>query len=378
MKKLFTLVYALFAFAPFAGYAQCSDQITLTYYVSGVLTSQTIVSGKSGGSVPVCPSAGALYSLSASSTSNSVLTVTKVITQGATPAADVVESPAVGSAALVSPQELHVSLSFATTTIFRVESKATDPNCSKDDFVYLTFTPTLTLVSNAPVSGVCNGGAVTLTAAGSTSGTYTWSANGVVIPGKTSSSITENPIDNTTYTVSTTTSCGTSSQQITIPVKTLSISPNAPFACTGQSTTITASYNGPSATYSWSILGQAPFATTSAVTVMPLVTTTYQVVAHTGTNDCGDITKTVTVTVGAPTVSVAPTAATVCSGSPTTLRATSNNPSAVFTWSIGAVIIATGSSVTVSPTTSTTYTVTATTSCGSPTATVALTVAPGL
>ena len=382
MKKLFTLVYALFAFVPFAGFAgnglspqaNCSDQITLTYYVNGVLTSQTIVSGKSGGSIPVCPSAGALYSLSASSTSNSVLTVTKVIAQGANPAADVVESPAISSAARVSPQELHVSLSFATTTIFRVESNATDPNCSKDDFVYLTFTPTLTLVSNAPVSGVCNGGAVTLTAAGSTSGTYTWSANGVVIPGKTSSSITANPIDNTTYTVSTTTSCGTSSQQITIPVKTLSISPNAPFACTKQSTTITASYNGPSATYSWSILGQPTFATTSTVTVAPEFTTTYQVVAHTGTTDCGDITKTVTVTVGAPTVSVAPTAATVCSGSPTTLRASSNNPSAVFTWSSGTGSILTGSSVTVSPTTSTNYTVTATTACGSPTATVALTV----
>ena len=380
MKKLFTLVYALFAFVPFAGFAGnglspqavCSDQITLTYYVSGVLTTQTINNGQSGGSIPVCPSAGALYSLSASSSSDAVITVTKVITKGVNnPAADVVESPAIGSATRPPNTPLSVSLSFATTTIFRVESKATG-SCTKHGFVYITFTPTLTLVSNAPVSGVCNGGAVTLTAAGSTSGTYTWSANGVVIPGKTSSSITANPIDNTTYTVSTTTSCGTSSQQITIPVKTLSISPNAPFACTKQSTIITASYNGPSATYSWSILGQPTFATTATVTVAPEFTTTYQVVAHTG--DCGDITKTVTVTVGAPTVSVAPTAATVCSGIPTTLRASSNNPSAVFTWLSDAGSILTGSSVTVSPTTSTNYTVTATTACGSPTATVALTV----
>jgi hypothetical protein len=126
-------------------------------------------------------------------------------------------------------------------------------------------------------------------------------------------------------TVTTSTSCGTSEQQVTIPVKDVIVSPSAPVICSRQSTTLTASYTGSSATYKWCVKGEAsPLATTATLTQSPPITTTYQVVATTA--DCGTITKEVTVTVGTQTLSVSPSAATICAGGSTTLTATSTTP----------------------------------------------------
>jgi hypothetical protein len=127
--------------------------------------------------------------------------------------------------------------------------------------------------------------------------------------------------------VTTSTSCGTSEQQMTIPVKDVIVSPSAPVICSRQSTTLTASYTGSSATYKWCVKGEAsPLATTATLTQSPPITTTYQVVATTA--DCGTITKEVAVTVGTQTLSVSPSAATICAGGSTTLTATSTTPSA--------------------------------------------------
>lgn len=368
MKKLFTLVFALCAFVPFASFSQCSGQYTITY-PSGTTTVTTPTNNGSGNvSATFCPAPGpaTAQSLSVFSASASSLVLEETVGTVTT---------TIGTATLPNGSTYVFTLPATTSSVlYTLTSSLTACQNPKPQIFKLTLAPTLTLASSAPASGVCYQALVTLTAAGSTSGTYTWSANGVVISGQTGSSIQVNPTATTTYTVSTTTSCGTSSQEVTVTVKTLSISPNAPFACSGQATTITASYNGNSATYSWNIKGQPSFATTPAVTVTPTVTTTYQVTIT--TSDCGTITKEVTVTIGTPTVSVTPTAATVCSGSPTTLRATSNNPNAVFNWSPSTGLnTTTGSTVIASPTTSTTYTVTANTTCGNPTATVALTVA---
>ncbi len=366
MKKLFTLVFALCAFVPFASFSQCSGQYTITY-PSGTTTSSTQTNNGSGSaSATFCPAPGpaTAQSLSVLSSSASSLELQKTVGTVTT---------IIGTATLTAGSTYVFTLPATTSSVLYTLTSTIACNNPKPQTFTLTLAPTLTLASSAPASGVCYLTPVTLTAAGSTTGTYTWSANGVVISGQTGSSIQVNPTATTTYTVSTTTSCGTSSQEATVTVKTLSISPNAPVACSGQATTITASYNGNSATYSWNIKGQPSFAATPAVTVTPTVTTIYQVTIT--TSDCGTITKEVTVTIGTPTVSVTPTAATVCSGSPTTLRATSNNPDAVFNWSPSTGLnTTTGSTVIASPTTSTTYTVTAITNCGNPTATVALTV----
>ena len=369
MKKLFTLVFALCAFLPFASFSQnpCSGQYTITY-PSGTTTSSTQTNNGSGSaSATFCPAPGPATAQSLSVLSSSASSLVLEETVGTV-------TTTIGTATLTAGSTHVFTLPATTSSVLYTLTSTIACNNPKPQTFTLTLAPTLTLASSAPASGVCYRAPVTLTAAGSTTGTYTWSANGVVISGQTGSSIQVNPTATTTYTVSTTTSCGTSSQEVTVTVKTLSISPNAPVACSGQATTITASYNNNSATYSWNIKGQPSFATTPAVTVTPTVTTTYQVTIT--TSDCGTITKEVTVTIGTPTVSVTPTAATVCSGSPTTLRATSNNPDAVFNWSPSTGLnTTTGSTVIASPTTSTTYTVTANTTCGNPTATVALTVA---
>ncbi|SMB95875.1 hypothetical protein SAMN00120144_0492 [Hymenobacter roseosalivarius DSM 11622] len=381
MKKLYKFLLSCLGLLllSFSGYAQCSNQITTKYYNNGLLVTDNTNKGQSGYTGTVCPTAGAAYTFSASSTSNARMTWSRVITRGSTPDLDVVSN--IETRLVPSPNEFEVELSFTTTTTFRLESdagKGSYPgnNCNNTtiSYVYLTLTPALAL-SSPNFSGVCIGSDVTLNASGSTTGVYTWTANGVTL-NKTSSSITEKPLVTTTYTVTTSTNCGTSSQQLTIPVKDVTISPSAPTICSGQSTTLTANYNGDNTgiSYNWTVKGgSTSLPTTKSITVTPTATTTYQVVVN--TNDCGQFTKEVTVTIGAPTVAISPSAATICSGGSSSLTAVSNNPNATFTWSPSTSLSSpTGATVIASPTTTTTYTVTATTPCGVVTSQVVVTV----
>ncbi|NKI88993.1 hypothetical protein HBN54_001586 [Hymenobacter sp. 1B] len=254
-----------------------------------------------------------------------------------------------------------------TSTLFRLRADAKNyptGNCSKIDYVYVTLAPALSL-SSSGVSGICMGTSTTLTASGSTGG-YTWSANGTNIPNQTGATLTVAPTVTTTYTVTANTSCGLSSQQLTVPVFGVSVTPSAPVICAGESTPLTASYSGTSATYQWFVKGQpGVLSTSNTLTVAPNTTTTYQVVAT--PSDCGGttITKDVPVTVGPPTVVISSGGGTICSGTSTTLTAVSNNPNVSFAWQANGAPIAgqTSRTLTVSPTATTTYTVTATAPC---------------
>ena len=75
----------------------------------------TVNNGQSGSSATVCPTAGAQYTFSATSTSDAVLTWTRVITRGLTPASDVVSAP-ISTATLLAKGVLDATVSFATTT----------------------------------------------------------------------------------------------------------------------------------------------------------------------------------------------------------------------------------------------------------------------
>jgi gliding motility-associated-like protein len=113
--------------------------------------------------------------------------------------------------------------------------------------------------------------------------------------------------------------------------------------CAGQSTTLTATG---ASTYQWS---GGITATTSSVTVAPLVTTNYYIK---GVTFCDSIIDTITVVVSAPaTISVAGNT-TVCAGQSTTLTASGNG---TFQWSGGST--STSSSINVSPSVTTSYTV---------------------
>lgn len=371
---------ALLLLLPLRSFGQCNNNLDISYYDSnGIVQTQRITNGSSGSTVPVCPTAGATYELSGSSTSDATLSWARVITKGATTAGDVVTN--IGSpATVVAGTRLTVPLTFTSQTIYRFRSDAT-AKCStgKDFYAYITLSPALELTATG-ANGICAGSSTTLTASGSSSGTYTWSANGTTIPGKTGATLTVSPGITTTYMVTTATAspCNTSSQQVTIPVFGLTIEPSAPTICSGQSTTLMASYNGNSATYQWFVKGQSMvLSTANTLPVAPTSTTIYQVVATTA--DCsGTLTKETTITVGAPTVTTSPTSATICSGGggAVVLQALSNNPAATFSWAPGAGLSATtGATVTATPAATTTYTVTATTPCGTVTSQVLVSVA---
>jgi hypothetical protein len=135
-----------------------------------------------------------------------------------------------------------------------------------------TFAPATVTVSPTGTTAVCPGSAVTLSATGATS--YTWST------ASSGSSISVTPSVNTTYSV-----VGASGFCIGMGVKTVSVLPSPTLGvsssttnlCIGQTATLTA--NGASS-YTW-----MPSGSGATIAVSPTVNTTYTVVG-TGTNTC--------------------------------------------------------------------------------------------
>ncbi|MFN5365488.1 MAG: SBBP repeat-containing protein, partial [Bacteroidota bacterium] len=191
---------------------------------------------------------------------------------------------------------------------------------------------------------ICTGASATLTASGG--GTYKWSTT----PEQTTPAITVSPIADATYTVTVTNADGcTSTTSTTITVKALptaSISVaetsgstnNDGTICTGASATLTASGGG---TYKWST---TPQQTTAAITVSPIVNTTYTVTV-TNADGC-TATSSSTITVKAlPTPSIAVTDmsgntnndGTICSGASATMTASGGTG---YAWSSGESVAA--------------------------------------
>ncbi len=199
--------------------------------------------------------------------------------------------------------------------------------------------------------------------------TYNWSNGG------TSSSITVNPVNTATYTVTVQDSCGSSAtDSIKVTVN------NIPLTASTHDTTINcpntatlhiwASGGGGGYTYNWST-----GATTSSVNVSPLKDTSYIVSVS---SPCGNqrVTDTVKVTVNTVQLKVQANDTTIiCSGT-ATLNAlvTGGGNGYSYSWNTGA----TTSSITVSPQKDTAYLVTVSTPCGSQTIkdTVKVTVTP--
>ncbi|MGP8214677.1 MAG: T9SS type A sorting domain-containing protein [Bacteroidia bacterium] len=215
-------------------------------------------------------------------------------------------------------------------------------------------TITINTIPSTPIvsgnSPICAGGTLNLSASSPGATSYSWTGP------NSFSSATENPsitgtttADAGTYSVKATDACGTSpANSVTVTVNTPPVvSVSGPDTiCSGSTATLSA--NG-ATTYTWST-----GTTGSTINVSPTVTTTYTV---TGANGTCDNAKTITVTVySAPTVSVSPTAPSICPGSSITLSASG---ASTYTWSPAAGLSATtGSSVTATPAGTTTYTVT--------------------
>ncbi len=189
------------------------------------------------------------------------------------------------------------------------------------------------LTITATNSVVCPGTTVTLNATGGSN--YNWNT------GATTSSIIVTPSTSTTYTVTDPGNPCSSAGTILISVITqphITIAGSAS-VCLGTSELLTAVGGG---NYSWST-----GATTISISVSPTATTTYSVVAATGT--CAD-TGYFTVSVIQPPVAQIACVDTLCSGQTGILSASGGN---TYLWSNGS----TASAITVSPSANTTYSV---------------------
>ncbi|MGZ3864084.1 MAG: T9SS type B sorting domain-containing protein [Bacteroidia bacterium] len=205
----------------------------------------------------------------------------------------------------------------------------------------VTITPTAT--------SVCAGDTTSLTAAGSS--TYTWSANAGSVVGAT---VVVLPVSNTVYTVTADNGTGCISTQTvaivvnSLPALTVTASPAS--VCPGGSSTLTASG---ATSFTWD--ANAGGVTTASATVTPAVYTTYTV---TGSNGTCSTTAVVDVAISAtPTISVIANPVNVCASGTSTLSASGASS---YTWSSGGTFPTT----TVNPSATTVYTVTGINSAG--------------
>jgi hypothetical protein len=231
-----------------------------------------------------------------------------------------------------------ITVSPPQTTTYKLTVNQNGVTCT-DSVKVTVSTPTASITGT---NTICSGQSTTLTASGG--GTYLWST------GATTASITVNPTQTTTYTVTVTNAAGciaTTSRTVAVNANPTASVSGTNSICSGQSTTLTATGGG---TYLWST-----GATTASITVNPTQSTAYTV---TVTNTAGcTATASRTVTVNAnPTASVSGTNS-ICSGQSTTLTASGGG---TYLWSTGA----TTASITVNPTQSTTYSVTVTNAAG--------------
>lgn len=238
-----------------------------------------------------------------------------------------------------------ISVTPTATAVYTVTGTSTGCSNTKTVSVAVNTTPTVA-VNNATV---CSGNAVTLTASGAT--TYSWSTSA------TTASISVSPATTTVYTVTGTTTGCSNTKTVSVTANTTpTVAVSNATICSGNSAALTASG---ATTYSWSTS-----ATTASISVTPTATTVYTV---TGTSTGCSNTKTVSVTVKTtPTVAASNT--TACSGNAVTLTASG---ATTYSWNTGA----TTNTISVSPSSTANYTVTGITNGCSAVKVVTVTVA---
>ncbi len=214
-----------------------------------------------------------------------------------------------------------------------------DNTCASDTTISTVVIPSVPAASISGVDTICQGQSVTLTATGGTS--IQWSGGSTA----TTYTISDSPQNTTAYyaTVSNGT-CASEPDTFMVVVRPLPLVTISGLnnICAGQNITLTASG---AVNYQWS---GGSSATTSAINVAPLSTTTYYVTTSDGL--CTSVPDTFVVTIlPTPIVTiVGPT--TICYGQTVTLAA---NGATSYQWSGGSN--ATTSTITVSPITNTTY-----------------------
>ncbi len=229
----------------------------------------------------------------------------------------------------VSPEE---------TTTYTVTLSDGDNSVSDEVIVTVNEAPTVSLGEDITI---CVGSEVVLTANGT--GDFLWNN------GETTESITVNPTESTTYSVTASNDCDSeATDEIIVNVSgelTLNITEDTS-VCTGSNVTLTAETEGE---LLWST-GE----TTASITVNPTEETVYAVTATSG--DCSISKEVIVSIVQLPEVNLGDDIS-ICAGNEITLTAEGNGE---ILWNTGE----TTKSITINPTETSTYTVTVSTACG--------------
>jgi len=244
-----------------------------------------------------------------------------------------------------------ITVSPTETTTYTVTVSEGSDSDSDEVIVTVETSPSVSLGDDITI---CEGEDITLTAEGN--GDFLWST------GETTASITVNPTETTTYTV-TADACNTSVTDEIIVNVTPGITLDAGddvTLCSGENITLTAIGNGD---FLWNT-GE----TTASITVSPTETTTYTVTSSSGNCSLSD--EVIVTVETSPSVSLGDDI-TICEGEDITLTAEGNGD---FLWSTGE----TTASITVNPTETTTYTVTADACNTSVTDEIIVNVTPGI
>ncbi len=266
-----------------------------------------------------------------------------------------------------------VNASPTNTTTYTVTG--TDLNgCINTEQVVLTVNPLPNVTASAAPATICVGDASTLTAVGAD--TYVWSPSSS-LSGSSGSSVTAQPNNTTTYTITGTDINGcvnTATLTVNVnPNPAVNVSASPSVICIGNSAVLTATGAN---TYTWTPSATLSSSTGSTVTANPIVTTTYTV---TGTTMGGcTSSSTVTVTVN-PVLSLTVIGgAEICYGSSVNLTAIAsggNGGPYFYNWSPATGLnITNAATVIASPTVTTTYTVSVSDNCGTPMRTEQVTV----
>lgn len=155
-------------------------------------------------------------------------------------------------------------------------------------------TTVVTVTTNPTAPSYCVGGSASITASGAT--TYSWSP-ATALSATTGATVTANPTNTTTYTITGTSAGCTGTATVTVTVNnlpTIAVSPAAPAICEGATASLTASG---ATSYSWSPATDLDATTGATVNATPASDATYTVTG-TDANSCTN-TATVTVTVNA-------------------------------------------------------------------------------
>jgi hypothetical protein len=239
--------------------------------------------------------------------------------------------------------------------------------CTADKTVTVTVYPKPNVFITAGAYVFCEGTSTTLTGNGAS--TYSWSPS-AGLSSTTGTQVTATPLTNSTYNVigTSTDGCpGSSSVSLTVRPKTLVFTANKTTICydaqnpTGANNAVNLTASGASsaANYTWSKSpntgSTVPSVGATQYTDFPLNTTTYTVTALTNSNSCQE-TKSISVPVYNPALSVSINSAVLCAGTSVPITASGATS---YSWSPALGLSSTtASQVTAMPATTTTYSVT--------------------